>query len=54
MLYMKIEPHLNEMERHVCGRKIINRLEERLSDPEDASLMHFQQFFITDDDELPM
>lgn len=41
----KIEPYFNEMERHVCGRKIINCLTERMQALDEAVLVHFNQFF---------
>lgn len=29
-LHSNIAPYFSEMERHVCGRKVIGKLEERL------------------------
>lgn len=53
---MKIEPYFNEMERHVCGRKIINQLKERLNVLQDVAALttHFHQLFIVEGDTLSM
>lgn len=34
LLRMKLEPYFNEMERHVCGLKIVNQLEQRKNEVE--------------------
>lgn len=49
VLYSKLEPYFNEIERHVCGRKIVNRLRERINEFQHAFERHFQQLYISDE-----
>lgn len=48
LLYTKLEPNFNAMQRHVCGRNIINSLKGRLQEVEDAVTMFFSQLGLTE------